>query len=45
MTARAWSAGCMSARAHRTQENENLLLTAVLDALWKTPACTASKHS
>ena len=29
--------GLYLSRAHRTQENENLLLTAVLDALWKTP--------
>jgi ribosomal protein S18 acetylase RimI-like enzyme len=29
--------GLYLSRAHRTQENENLLLTAVLDALWRTP--------
>jgi ribosomal protein S18 acetylase RimI-like enzyme len=29
--------GLYLSRAHRTQENENVLLTAVLDALWKTP--------
>jgi ribosomal protein S18 acetylase RimI-like enzyme len=29
--------GLYLSRAHRTEGNENLLLTAVLDALWKTP--------
>ena len=30
--------GLYVSRPHRTQENENALLSAVLDALWKTPA-------
>ncbi len=30
--------GLYLSRPYRTMENENLLLTAVLDALWKTPA-------
>jgi len=30
--------GLYLSRAYRIQENENLLLTAVLDALWKTPS-------
>jgi ribosomal protein S18 acetylase RimI-like enzyme len=30
--------GLYLSRPHRTEENENLLLTAVLDALWKTPS-------